>query len=50
MSSFINNFLGWSKTERFANNKIHVYITKNLKIDFGRTENIVGKNVGCQHF
>ena len=40
----------WSKLKAFADNKLNV--AQNIKVDFHRIENIVGKeeNAGYQHF
>ena len=45
-----NKILDWSKLKAFADDKINVLKTLNIKL--GRVENIVGKgeNAGYQHF
>ena len=40
-----DKFLDWSKLKAFADNKI--FVTKKLKLVFGRVENVVGKRRKC---
>ena len=46
-----NKILDWSKLKAFADNKIHVIVTENIKFLLERVENIVeAENAGSQDF